>query len=410
MNGVEPWQLIEEVQQRGDIVWDESLNAWVITSFDEVRKMAQADGTDYTSPFVPDDTRKPYGLSTADYIWFMGHGSEHALMLIEGEEHHKQHRWWLNAFSPRVLSNWREEVIRPIAEHEIARIAPLGRAELWSDYSERVGSRVIAAVMGLPHEDEAWFRRLFEVSSIRFAFKEQLTNPNPDPAFVKQAMDATQEMYDMLEPIVLSRKAGDGDDFISMIWRDSPGLFGDDWERHAVSLAGVTFESAAQTTQYSTANGVYMLLKYPELADELREGGNKLLSAFVEESLRLYGPVLFRLRYATRDLEVGGVTIRKGDSVIGLTISAARDAAEHQNPGVPDLHRPNGRRHMSFWAGPKVCPGANLARVELQVAIDALMRGLPDVRFDPEAAPPNYDSLVFRKWAPLNAVWTPPSN
>jgi cytochrome P450 len=214
-------------------------------------------------------------------------------------------------------------------------------------------------------------------------------------------------MNEMLVPIVESRRDGTGSDLISMIWRDAPELFGADYEDDAMSLAQVAFESAAQTTQYSTANGLYLLLTEPGLQDQLRSGDQRALANFVEESLRLYGPVLFRLRFPKRDLELGGVPVRRGDRVICVTISGSRDPHQHVCPAGVDLDRPRPRQHLSFWVGPKTCPGNALARAELVEAVAAVLDRLGDLRLDPDAEPPRYDELVFRRWAPLHALWSP---
>jgi cytochrome P450 len=403
---VEPWEHLEEIRNVGDIVWDDSMNAWLVSSHELIREIGRSDGTDWHSPFVPDPDDPPYGMSPEDYVFYMGHGSPRAIMLLEGEEHRLLHRWWTRTFSLKVANMWREDVIRNVAEITVDRFAAEGKAELWSDYAERVGSRVIAAVMGFPWQDEEWFDRLFELATIRFLFKQEVANRDHDPAVLAGVFDATTELKEMLTPIVLSRRSGTGDDFVSMIWQEAPELFGETYEDDAVALAIGAFESAAMTTQYSTSNGVYLLLKQPELQEEIRSGDETLLANFVEESLRLYGPVLPRLRIAKRDLELGGTSIRKGDWVIALMLAGSRDPAHYDRPHEVVLDRATPRDHFSFWVGPKTCPGATLARVELAEAASVLVRRLRDLRFDPEAEPPRYDQLVFRRWAPLHAVWT----
>ena len=133
----------------------------------------------------------------------------------------------------------------------------------------------------------------------------------------------------------------------------------------------------------------------------------KLLANFIEESLRLYGPVLFRPRVALEDVQVGDVTVRKGETALVLLASSGRDPAHYACPHMVDIARPAPRDHMSFYFGPHTCPGGALARAELQEATRILLDRLPDVRFDPEAEKPVFEGLLVRRWQPLNVVFTP---
>lgn len=401
-----PWDFLERAKGAGDPVWDEGAGAWLVSSYDLIKEIGRADGIDWRSPFIPDDDRPPFGLAPDDYIWFMGHGSRRAITLLEGDDHHQLHRWWMRAFAPRVLARWRENVIAPVTTAAIERVIDEGRGELSNEFAERVGSRVIAAVMGLPWEDEEWLERLCELSAIRFELKQQLANPSPDQELVARAFAATREMNDMLVPIVESRRSGDGDDFISMVWREAPTIFGERYDEvDAMSMAQSAFEGASQTTQYSTANGLYLLMTNPGLQDRLRDGEETEIRNFVEEALRLYGPVLFRPRIAKHDVDLAGVRIRKGEMVISLTVSGNRDSEHYGCPMDVDLSRPAPRDHLTFWVGGKTCPGQALARVELEEIASQVVRRLPNLRLDPDAEPPRFDQLLFRRWAPLHALW-----
>src|SRR5579862_841427 len=207
----DPWTFFERARAEGEVVWDEGANAWLVSSYDLIKEIGRGDGVDWRSPFIPDDDRPPFGLAPEDYVWFMGHGSARAITLLEGDDHHQLHRWWMRAFAPKVLARWRENIIAPVATAAIERVVDQGRAELGSEFAERVGSRVIAAVMGLPYEDEDWLERLIALSTVRFELKQQLANPAPDPELVARAFAATREMNEMLVPIVEARRSGEGD-------------------------------------------------------------------------------------------------------------------------------------------------------------------------------------------------------
>ena len=104
-------------------------------------------------------------------------------------------------------------------------------------------------------------------------------------------------------------------------------------------------------------------------------------------------------RYTTRDVTVAGTAIPAGALVEVSLTGANRDPAEFPDPDRFDLHRPNVRRHLAFAAGPHVCIGMDLARLETRLAVATLLAARPDVRLDADAPPPT--GLVFRKPARL---------
>jgi cytochrome P450 len=109
-------------------------------------------------------------------------------------------------------------------------------------------------------------------------------------------------------------------------------------------------------------------------------------------------------RYATREAELGGATIAKGDMVTVSIAGANRDPVTFPDPDRYDIRRENAGRHVAFAAGPHVCIGMHLARLEANLAIDHLMDRLPRLRLDPER-PSAPRGLVFRKPPELRALW-----
>jgi cytochrome P450 len=404
---VEPWGFYEQVREKGDVVLDERLNAYLVSNYDLLRAMGRADDALWKAAFVPDDENPPFGLTRVEFTWFMAFGSSQNLALLEGEPHDHQHRWWMKAFSPRLLAHWGETLIAPIANEILDDLAPRGRGELCAEFADEVAPRVIAAVMGLP-SDREWVSRLLSLQASRLAYKQQQADPSPDPELRRVAFEGTQEMIEMLEPHVMSRRSGEGDDFISMVWRDAPNVFGTDAyeDVDVASVVLMAWEGGSGTTMYSTANGLYILMTHPQLQERLREGGRPAIKGFVEETLRLYGPVVFRPRTAKADTTLDGVPICKGDQVIAMTVSAGTDPGHYSCPYDVDVERPSPRDHFAFGVGGnRVCPGQGLARVELEEIADVVLRRLPNLRLDPEAEPARYRELLMRRWEPLWSLW-----
>jgi cytochrome P450 len=135
-----------------------------------------------------------------------------------------------------------------------------------------------------------------------------------------------------------------------------------------------------ETTVNLIANGVLTLLENPDQLRSLLNDCNQIKPA-VEELLRFNGPLETATeRYAREDITVAGVTIPRGELVLAVLASANRDEQQFKEPNTLDLARePN--RHLSFGYGAHYCLGAPLARVEGQIAISALFRRIPDLRF-----------------------------
>ncbi|MFM9124979.1 MAG: cytochrome P450, partial [Actinomycetota bacterium] len=125
----------------------------------------------------------------------------------------------------------------------------------------------------------------------------------------------------------------------------------------------------------------------------------------IEESLRLEPAAAVVDRYATRDLEIGEARIRAGDLVVLSMASANRDEAVFDDPDRFDPARPDVRLHTTFAAGPHVCLGMHLARIEAHAALRA--RGARPGQGAGPAAPSAPTGLVFRKPPAVRAVWDP---
>ena len=130
----------------------------------------------------------------------------------------------------------------------------------------------------------------------------------------------------------------------------------------------------------------------------------ELVDAALEESLRLEPAAPAVDRYAKADITLERGRIRSGELVRVSLGAANRDPAVFENPDRYDLARANVRRHLAFAAGPHVCLGVHLARLEARLALRAMLERFPALRLDP-ASPSAVSGLVFRKPASLHVLW-----
>lgn len=170
----------------------------------------------------------------------------------------------------------------------------------------------------------------------------------------------------------------------------------------SVPDAAVVMFGGIETTEAMILNAAWFGLTTPGAWQEL-VADPSLVAAAVEESLRMEPAAAVVDRYATRDVELYGAQIRAGDLVTVSLAGANRDPAEFARPDVFDLHRPNVRRHLAFAAGPHVCLGMDLARLEAVTSLGSLVERWPGLTIADGAPAPS--GLVFRKPFALPVRW-----
>jgi cytochrome P450 len=162
----------------------------------------------------------------------------------------------------------------------------------------------------------------------------------------------------------------------------------------AVGLGFLLLIAGHETTANMISLSIMTLLDKPELLQQLREDPS-LIPGAVEELLRYFTIAeVGGLRLATADLEIGGKQIRKGDAVFGLTNTANRDPEVFPDPHTINFKR-GARNHMAFGFGPHQCLGQNLARLELVVVLEQVIKRIPTLRLlDP------ISEIAFKEWGP----------
>ena len=174
-------------------------------------------------------------------------------------------------------------------------------------------------------------------------------------------------------------------------------------EDEVAQNAAIVVFGAIETAEGMITNALAHLLGEPALASRAgTEPG--FVPALVEESLRLEPAAAAVDRYATGPVEFRGARIAAGDLVRVSLAAANRDPDVFNNPDALVVDRPDARRHLSFAAGPHLCIGLMLARLETVGAIEEFLEGLPDVRLDSDRSDPP-TGLIFRKPDRLTVAW-----
>jgi cytochrome P450 len=298
------------------------------------------------------------------------------------EPGHRVHRALVApALRPKLLAAWQAPVIRAVVDELIDRFAGRGRADLVAELTLAFPARVIAGILGLPQADVVRFQSWADDLIGIFADWER-------------GMAALEEFGDYALDLIASRRRHPGDDLVSALVSaevDGRGL--DDEE--VFSFLRLLLPAGIETTYRSLGNLLVALLTHPEQLAAVRADPDRRSPA-VEEGLRWETPFLFVIRLATRDTELAGVRIPAGQVVCAYVASANHDESRFAHPEAFDLARPPAP-HVAFGAGPHVCLGMHLARLESRIALDALLERLPGLRADPDRPPPRVSgALVFR--------------
>ena len=299
---------------------------------------------------------------------------------MDDPEHRAHRNLVAHAFREQSLGRWKPDVIGPVCHELIDRFAPRGRAELVSELTSHFPVRVIARILGLPDEDFGQFHRwandLFGVA----------TNP-------ERGLQASADLREYFTGVVADRRRTPRDDVISDLVLAE--VDGQRLEDEAIySFLRILLTGGADTTYRASGNTLFLLLTHPDQLAAVR-ADRSLVPAAIEESLRLEPPAVGIFRTATRDAQVGNVTLPAGASIYVVLASANHDEARWEHADRFDIFRP-ARGHLTFAQGPHMCLGMHLARMETAILLDAVLDRLPGIRLAPEGQDPHVHGIIFR--------------
>jgi cytochrome P450 len=330
-------------------------------------------------------------FSSSIYEHIMGPVMGKTLLEQEGDEHRASRALVSPLFRAKLLERWRTELVEVVVNELIDRFASRGKADLVREFTFAFPVQVIARLMGLPREDYVRFQQLsIELLSVVYNWD------------LGVAASATLKEY--FGEILTERRRAPEDDLISVLAESEIGgeRLSDD-EIFAFLL--LILPAGVETTYRASGNLLVAMLTDPSLLEMVRSNRNIMRGA-IEEALRWEPPISTVVRVAKRDCELGGIAIPKGTNVSVSVAAANRDPAHYPNPDQFDPTRKS-FAHLTFGAGPHVCLGMPLARMETMVAINALLDRLPDLHLDPTAPEPVINGVAFRSPAALPVEYTP---
>jgi cytochrome P450 len=318
-----------------------------------------------------------------------------SILLLDGEPQKRLRAMLDPSLRPRVVEATTPELIEPLARELLDALEGRGEAELMSEYFEPISVLGLGRVLGLGHLDGDTLRSWFH------GLAEGATNFEDDPAKWKVA-DATATEIDVeLAPVFERLHADPDESTIATMLALAEGTLE---ERVATILPTlkVILLGGMQEPGHAAGSTLVGLLESRQvraLLDDLT-----LVRDAVEEGLRWISPIGTQTRRALVDAELGGVTV-PGGANLGLLVSSANRDEDVWGPTADEfnLFRPR-RNHAAFGFGSHFCSGHHFSRVQMRIALRALLERLPGLRLDPER-PPEFSGWEFRAPRHLHVRW-----
>jgi cytochrome P450 len=379
-------------QWMGDrsVYWSAERQAWIVTGYAEAVTVLE-----HSDAFWRDIPQR----EGAAEFW-----GRHLLML-EGRDHQRMHALHMKLTNESFAESIRERA-REIARGRSSRLAKTGRAELAADYADTIPFLIGADFLGLDTSDEPLMEALLVQMRIRAKWKEALHAGSGIPLESEIARDgqaALKAMASVLLPIIRDRHEHPRDDLISALWRKGPSVF-PDWNEYDV--LSTSWSSLDNETKPLLRGLLYTLCIDQELQARLRRQPS-LVAGFVEEGLRFLTPFRTIRRVAKRDVEIGGQSIRRGDSLYLITPLANRDGKRWKCPYAFDPERSQESVHLAFGYGPGYCVGRYVGRVEAAEAINGILASTSALSLDPQGDKPAWSGEMYHSVSPIHALLRP---
>jgi cytochrome P450 len=370
----DPHPLLRRLRAGEPVSWLPALDGWLVTRRDLALQVMRDSVT-----FTVDDPR----FSTATLIG-------PSMLSLDGVEHTRHREPFARPFRPALTRDRFAAFVEREVDRLIAALYPIGHAELRGAFAGPLAVAVVAEALGLEHADSVTIRSWYDAFVV--AISDITAGRDGD------ATQAYEQLRASVQAAVADRRP-------SSLLADVATREGGLDLAEIVSNAAVLMFGGIDTTEGMIVNCVRHLLGHPDQLALVRDDPDLLPNA-IEESLRLEPAAAVIDRYATREVQLDGASIRRGELVRVSITGANRDPEVFPDPDRFEVRRGNAAEHLAFAHGPHFCFGAHLARLETRTALRGLLDRLPGLRLDPER-PSAPEGLVFRKPQSVQVLWEP---
>ncbi|KYF84995.1 cytochrome [Sorangium cellulosum] len=384
----DPYPVYARLREAPVRYWEEG-HGWIISRHNEIQAILR--DSRFTADRAAWAHASAFGVGSIPEVEEL---NRHGLFSLPDRDHARVRKLVSPALTPRAVERLRP-MVQAIVDERLDAIAGKGVIDLVHDFSEHIPVRVISSMLHIPQQHDAAFHR-FADSAVKQLFMMLMT-----PEEIQRMVAGIREGMAMLGEVIEERRRNpiEGDMLTSLIQSEEQG---DRLSKpELVSLVAALLVGGSETTVHLIAFMVLNLLKRPEVLAEARRDP-ELMKGVVDEVLRFDSFGKFgTFRYATEDVELDGARIAKGEMVVLFFSAALRDEAAYPDPDKFDPRR-EAAGSLAFGGGAHYCIGANLARLEGQVAVSSLLHRFPGLKiesqptFGPHPAIRKMDSFKLR--------------
>ena len=304
-----------------------------------------------------------------------------SMLDIDPPDHTRIRSRFVKAFNAKRIEGMRPSILQ-LVDSILDELIPLGRMEVMSEFARPIPSTIIARMLGVPESDRPRFNEL-SMGII------EGTGVDPSTTYRERSEKSQvlrEEFGAYLSALFAEKRQAPQDDLISALLHRNEveeALT----EKELIINILLLFVAGHETTVNLIGNSLIALARHPDQLEKLRSEP-RLMPKAVEEFLRYDSSVQQLPRVAQADVQIGEHLIRAGEMVFLLLGSANRDEAAYESPHLLDIERPI-RRLKSFGGGAHYCIGAQLARIETEIALGRLIERIPEFTIE------NLDSLNY---------------
>lgn len=305
---------------------------------------------------------------------------------------HARYRSLVNkALSARRVAGM-EGYVREIVTDLIDGFIDDGRVDFTSQFADELPMAVIADQIGVPRSDLREFKRRADLA---IGGIERTIPPEEERAVLRAGLEM-QEYFLMRAE---ERRRDPKDDILTTL--ATAELETDEGPRplndaEILSILQQLQVAGKETTAHLIGSTMLLFIENPEQLAKVRERP-ELIGNMTEEALRMESPVRALFRTTTRETTLGGVTLPAKTTLMLIYGAANRDECEFAEAARFDVERENARNQLAFSAGPHYCIGAALARLEIRVAFEEVLRRMTNFRLDPDHPAPRHEpSYILR--------------
>jgi cytochrome P450 family 142 subfamily A polypeptide 1 len=383
---VDPYDSYRWLRDDAPVFWDPVQRVWGISRYEDVVAI-ENNPKRYTSVYGS----RPRIDQHADT----------SMINRDDPEHQDQRRLVARQFTPRAVKQI-EDRIRAVVTELIDAVIADGECEAITALASPLPAIMIGEKLGYPHELWPKLREWSEVTMYESAQNPPDGSDQPRSARSEQAI--TEFAMATME-LIAERRANPQDDLIST-WTQTD-VHGARWtDGEIISEALLLLDGGAETTRTVIGAIVRELALRPDQRQLLIDDPAILGETAVEEFIRWVTPILNMRRTVTEDHELHGQQLHAGDEILLMYGSANRDERAFPDPDVFDVRRGH-NRHVAFGIGTHFCLGASLARIEIRVMFEELLRRIPDWRLAPGTEPKILPATFARAYDEVHIEFTP---